>query len=129
MEAYRMQLIEEREQLLKRLGEITAVIDGPEMLSGQLHKLLLLQREAMQQYLDILTVRLDDVLMARMSANNPGPIANAHCAICHQPIPLKGASRIELSDTCGNTERVEGLCQECYLKFYNAIKRHGRGLV
>ena len=59
----------------------------------------------------------------------PGPIHYNRCAICHRPIPFKGKSRIELSDTRGNTERVEGLCQECYLKFYNAIKGHGRGLV
>ena len=59
----------------------------------------------------------------------PGPIHYNRCAICHRPIPFKGKSRIELSDTRGNTERVEGLCQECYLKFYNAIKGQGRGLV
>ena len=129
MEAYKKRLIEEREQLLQRLGEITAVINGPEMLSGQLHKLLLLHRNAICQYLDILTVCLDDALMAKMSANDLGPVHYDHCAICHKPIPLKGMSHIELSDTCGKTERVEGLCQECYLNFYNAIKRHGRGLV
>lgn len=59
----------------------------------------------------------------------PVPIHYNSCAICYKPIPFKGKSRIELSDTRGNTERVEGLCQECYLKFYNAIKGHGRGLV
>ena len=129
MEAYKKRLIEEREQLLERLCEVEVVIDGPEMLNERLRNILLLQREVMRQYLDILTVRLNDVLMARMFANDPGPIHHDHCAICHKPIPLKGVSRIELSDTCGNTERVEGLCQECYLKFYNAIKGHGRWLV
>ena len=129
MKAYRKQLIEEREQLLKRLGEITAVINGPEMLSGQLHKRLLLHRNAIYQYLDILTACLDDALMAKMSDNDLGPVHYGHCGICHKPTRIKGMSRIELRDTCGHTERVEGLCPECYLKFYNAIKGHGKGAV
>lgn len=129
MEAYKKRLIEEREQLLKHLGEVTAVLSGPEMLSTQFHKLLLLHRNAICQYLDILTVCLDDALMAKMSANDLGPVHYDHCAICHKPIPLKGMSRIELSDTYGHITRVEGLCQECYLKFYNAIKWHGKGAV
>jgi hypothetical protein len=129
MEANKKQLLEEHKQLLKRLGEIETVIDSGVVRIKGLRNLLLLQRDAMRQYLDILTVRLDDALMAKIFADDIRPIHYAHCAICHKPIRLKGMSRIELSDTCGKTERVEGLCQECYLKFYNAIKGHGRGLV
>ncbi len=129
MEAYKKQLIEEHTQLLDRLGEITTIIDSGVVRSKRLRNLLLLQRDAMRQYLDILTMRLDDVLIAKIYANDPGPVHYDHCAICHKPIRIKGMSRIELSDTCGKTERVEGLCQECYLKFYNAIKRRGKGVV
>ena len=129
MEAYKKRLIEERKQLLEHIDDISAAINEYEMLNERELNLLLLQRDAMRQYLNILTVRLHYMLTADESAKELGPVHYDYCAICHTPILIKGKSCIELSDTCGNTEHVEGLCQACYLKFYNAIKRHGRGLV
>lgn len=86
MEEYKKRLIEEHKQLLERLGEITTVIDGNAIRNERLRNLLLLQRDAMRQYLDILTMRLDDVLVAKILANDI------------RPVPLKGRSRIELSE-------------------------------
>jgi hypothetical protein len=86
MEEYKKRLIEEHKQLLERLGEITTVIDGNAIRNERLRNLLLLQRNAMRQYLDILTMRLDDVLVAKIFANDI------------RPVPLKGRSRIELSE-------------------------------
>lgn len=107
MEEYKKRLIDEHKQLLERLGEITTVIDGNAIRNERLRNLLLLQRNAMRQYLDILTMRLDDVLVAKIFANDI------------RPVPLKGRSRIELSE-CEPKEACK-LFSECESK--EACKR------
>jgi hypothetical protein len=96
MEEYKKRLIEEHKQLLERLGEITTVIDRNVIRNERLRNLLLLQRNAMRQYLDILTMRLDDVLVAKIFANDI------------RPVPLKGRSRIELSE-----REPQEACKQC----------------